>query len=242
MDLSLLVIAAGSFLAAFVNAAFATGGIYILLAASLAVFPVTAAIALQGPFSLLSLVARIGLFWSQISWGFVGYFILGCLVGVAIGAVAFAYAADATLLLFLGCLILALVWIPIAPRLTLPPKGFAIVGVVHSIFGTLFGIGGILQPLLLRTPMLKGQITGTLAVAMLSLDVMKIFSYSQIGFDYRPYLPHILVAALTALFGSWAGKHLSTRISEMVFRRVFRWLVTVLAARLIFEGAQALVA
>ncbi len=50
MDLPLLVIATGSFLAAFVNAAFATGGIYILLASSLAVFPVTAAIALQGLF------------------------------------------------------------------------------------------------------------------------------------------------------------------------------------------------
>ena len=242
MDMSLLVIAAGSFLASFVNAAFATGGIYILLASSLAVFPVTAAIALQGPLSFLSLIARIGLFWSQIAWGVIGYFILGCLVGVTIGAIVFAYAADATLLLFLGCVILGLVWIPIAPRLTLPPKGFAAVGVVHSIFGTLFGIGGVLQPLLLRTPMLKGQITGTLAVAMLSLDIMKIFSYIQIGFDYRPYILHILVAALAALLGSFVGKRVSTRISETLFRRVFRWLVTVLAARLIFDGLRALAA
>ncbi len=81
-----------------------------------------------------------------------GYFILGCLFGVAIRAIAFAHAADETLLLLLGCLILGLVWIPIAPRLTLPPKGFAAVGLVHSIFGTLFGIGRVLQPLLLRTP------------------------------------------------------------------------------------------
>lgn len=240
MDVTVFVIVLGSFLAAFVNAAFATGGIYILLGASLAVLPVTAAIALQGPFSVISLMARAGFFWFHIEWAYVGYFALGCLFGVTLGAVAFSLASDTSLMLFLGLLMLLLVWLPVFPGVSLAPGGFTLVGLAHSIFGTMFGIGGILQPLLLRTALLKGQITGTLAMAMLSLDVMKILSYTQVGFDYWPYIPHIIGASLASVLGSWFGKRLSASISERLFRRVFRWLVTLLAVRLIAGGLLAL--
>ena len=44
MDYTLVIITLGSFLAAFVNAAFATGGVYLLLAAGSTVFPMTVVI------------------------------------------------------------------------------------------------------------------------------------------------------------------------------------------------------
>ena len=236
MDLSLIVIAIGGFLAAFVNAAFATGGVYILLAASLSVLPVGAAIALQSPFSTISLLSRIVLFWPHIQWHYVLYFVFGCCFGVTLGAVAFANFPEDYLMLVLGVLLMVLTWARPSPKLTLKPRGFVGVGLAHSIFGTMFGVGGILQPVILRTPLVKGQITGTLAAAKISLDVLKITSYIQVGFDYRDYVAHILVASITSVLGSWAGKKLSPNISEALFRRVFRWLVTLLGVRLIIGG------
>ena len=47
MDLTLIVIILGGFCASFINAAFATGGIYIMLAATSSVLPLTVAVPLQ---------------------------------------------------------------------------------------------------------------------------------------------------------------------------------------------------
>jgi hypothetical protein len=51
IDSAVLIVSLGSFIAAFVNAAFATGGVYSLLFSSMTVLPVTAAIALQSTIS-----------------------------------------------------------------------------------------------------------------------------------------------------------------------------------------------
>ena len=59
IDLSVIIVTLGGFVAAFVNAAFATGGVYILLASGSAVFPMTIAVPLMPLFAFSSLVTRI---------------------------------------------------------------------------------------------------------------------------------------------------------------------------------------
>jgi len=68
MTEQLIVLTVGSFIASFINGAFATGGVYLLLIASAAVFPLTVVVPLQSALSFGSLVARIGLFWRHIVW------------------------------------------------------------------------------------------------------------------------------------------------------------------------------
>ena len=62
IDLSVVIITFGSLIAAFVNAAFATGGVYILLASGSAVFPMTVAVPLMPLLAFASLVARVFFF------------------------------------------------------------------------------------------------------------------------------------------------------------------------------------
>ena len=68
IDFSIIIITLGGFVAAFINAAFATGGVYILLASGSAVFPMTIAVPLMPLFAFSSLVARIFFFWKDIAW------------------------------------------------------------------------------------------------------------------------------------------------------------------------------
>ncbi|MGB1356834.1 MAG: hypothetical protein ACPG7P_06090, partial [Candidatus Puniceispirillaceae bacterium] len=68
MLVEVLVISVGCFVAALVNAAVATGGVYIMLAASSAVLPLAAAIPMQSVLGAPSLTARAITFWRHINW------------------------------------------------------------------------------------------------------------------------------------------------------------------------------
>ena len=79
------------------------------------------------------------------------------------------------------------------------------VGVAHSFLGTVFGVGTLLQPTILRTPLTKLQITGTLAACLLCMDVFKLTGYIAHGFDYRDYWPHIVCATIAGFIGTVVG-------------------------------------
>ena len=111
MLVEVLVISVGCFLAALVNAAVATGGVYIMLAASSAVLPLAAAIPMQSAFAAPSLVARIVTFWRHINWPIFLMFAPAAAVGVVVGARIFVSLDEGVIGLMLGALLLALVWL-----------------------------------------------------------------------------------------------------------------------------------
>jgi len=236
MDTALIVITLGSFLASFVNAAFATGGVYIMLLASIWVLPISVAVPLQSAFAAGSLSARVYYFWQYIYWPIAGTFVAGCCIGVYFGTRAFVALPEAILSIALGTVLLTLIWMPNRRRALDNRRTFFFVGVVHSFFGALFGVGGVLQPFILRTSLKKMQITGTLAVCLISLDVMKATGYVSIGFSYWDYYPHILCATLSGVLGTWIGKRVTYHVSEEGFRTMFRILVSLIAVRLIYKG------
>lgn len=240
MLIELAVVTLGGFVASFVNAAFATGGIYIVLATSTAVFPVAVAIPLQSVFAMGSLVARIAVFWRHIQWPIVVAFAAGATLGVYLGAQVFVSLPQGLIAIMLGTLLLLLIWIPVGDFKLPLRHPFALVGVIHAFLGTIFGVGALLQPTMLRTRLRKLAITATLAACLAAMDVFKIVGYIAHGFDYRPYFPHIGMAIIAGFSGTWCGKRISHKISEANFRRVFKWLVTIVALQLLYRGALAL--
>ncbi len=236
VDNALIIITLGSFAASFVNAAFATGGVYIMLIASVSVLPISAAVPLQSAFAAASLSARIYYFWENIDWRIVRVFVLGCLFGVYFGTRTFVVLPEAAISILLGIVLLVLIWLP-KGFIRRPVKHpFFFVGIAHSFLGAMFGVGGVLQPFLLRTDLLKLQVTGTLAACLLTLDVMKVTGYVSFGFSYFDYVPHIIGATIAGFAGTWVGKHVTHHVSEALFRRVFRVLVSIVALRLIYKG------
>lgn len=236
MVTELIVISIGNFIASFVNAAFATGGVYILLSSSSFVLPLTAAVPLQSAFAFSSLLGRIILFWKEIRWSIVVAFMLGSAIGVFLGTRIFVQLNDSLIGILLGCVLLTLIWFPkVNWRIPLKHPFFP-VGIVHSFVGTLFGVGGFLQPLLLRTDLLKAQLTGTLAACLLSMDIFKIAGYISIGFRYQDYWLHIALATVAGFVGTYVGKRVTHLVSEVTFRRVFRVLISVVAVRMLLLG------
>jgi len=236
------VIACGCFVASAVNAAFATGGVHITLAASSAVLPLSAAIPMQVVLNAPSLIARIVTFRQHIHWPVFLMFVPTAALGVLVGARVFVSLDEGVIAFCLGTMLLALVWLVPQGIDLKTPRRFGLVGVLHGFFSTIFGVGLFLQPAILRTDLMRLQITATLAACLLALEAMKAGGYAGFGFGYADYWRHIGAGAAASILGNMVGQRLGAHVSEAQFRLVFRVLVTLVGLRLVLKGVFLLAA
>lgn len=231
------IIVIGSFVASFVNAAFALGGAFIMLAIMTSILPISAVIPLHTPLLFGSLMSRTLLFWQHIHWSIVFQFSLGCLLGVYLGARIYVDLPEWIIASVLGVLMLS-VWMPNIKITKLIPKPFFHVGVVHSFMSTVFAYGGLFHVVVLRTGLKKMQITATLASSLLTMGVLKITGYTFFGFDYTPYTWVIVSAIGVSIIGTYLGKKMTHHISEDTFRVVFKSIMTLFGLRLLYQATQ----
>ncbi|NNE37138.1 MAG: sulfite exporter TauE/SafE family protein, partial [Gammaproteobacteria bacterium] len=114
------------------------------------------------------------------------------------------------------------------------------VGLVHGFLTTAIGGSAILQMIIMRTNLIKRQVTGTLASCFLAMEAMRVMGYASVGFNYVEHITVIIFASITGILGTWVGKHTEHFISEKNFRIVFKWMMTLIALRLIYNGSTML--
>ncbi|MGB5721331.1 MAG: sulfite exporter TauE/SafE family protein [Woeseiaceae bacterium] len=236
IDTTFYIIVAGSFIAALVNAAFSAGGALIILAVTSFVLPVSAIVPIHSTLLIGSTSSRTLFFWRDIDWKIAGPFLVGSVFAVAIGSRIYIELPDSIIATAISIVMLFAIWLPQVrwrPRLKHP---WAIVGFIHSLLSTLFAYGALLHAVILHTGLNKRQIVATMAASLTGMGIFKISGYTLNGFDYGPYLQIIVFAIAAAFLGTWIGKMIVDRISEALFRTVFRVLVTVTALRLLYVG------
>lgn len=236
VDTTFYIIVGGSFLAALSNAAFSAGGAMIILAVTSTVLPVGAIVPIHSTLLIGSTSSRALLFWRDIDWRIAVPFLAGSVVAVAIGARVYVELPETIIATAISIVMLIAIWLPQVswrPKLRHP---WAIVGFIHSLFSTLFAYGALFHAVILHSGLKKRQIVGTMAASLTGMSIFKITGYLANGFDYTPYLRIIVFSIAAALVGTWVGKLVIDRISETLFRTVFRLLVTVTALRLLYVG------
>ena len=236
IDTMFVAVVAGSFLAAFVNAAFSAGGALVILAVTSTVLPVAAIVPIHSTLLIGSTSARAVIFRRHVDWRIAGPFLIGSIVAVAIGARLYVELPETVIATAISIVMLVAIWLPEVrwrPKIRHP---WAIVGFIHSLLSTLFAYGALLHAVILHTKLDKRQIVGTMAACLTGMSVFKVSGYAINGFDYMPYIGIISCAIAAAIVGTWLGKHVIDRISELLFRTVFRVLVTVTALRLLYVG------
>ena len=234
LSIALYAIVAGSFLAAVSNAAFSSGGAMIVLAVTTTVLPVSAVVPIHSTLLIGSTLSRAVVFRQHVDWRIAGPFLVGSIVAVAIGARIYFELPDSMIGVAIAIVMLVAIWLPgisWRPRLRHP---WAVVGFVHSLLSTLFAYGALLHAVILHTGLKRREITGTMAVALTGMSLFKIVGYTLNGFDYRPFAAVVVLSVLAAFLGTWVGKRINDRVSESMFRFVFRALVTVTAIRLLY--------
>ena len=236
LDPAAILIIIGSFFSAYVSAAFAVGGGFIMLAIVSSVLPITTAVPIHAWMMLGLSLGRLWYFRKEIVWRIVAPFLLGALIGVFIGGRVYFDLSEFLLSLVIGLLILGAVWMPKVEWGSRIPTPFFWVGVIHSFISTLFSFGGLFQPLMLRAALTRLQVVGTLAAGLVFMNVLKLSAYSYYGFDYGPYFNVILGAILAAIPGAYLGKKTLHQVSEEKFRLIFRLILTCFALRLLYRA------
>lgn len=236
LDATFYLIVAGSFLAALVNAAFSAGGALIILAVTSFVLPVSAIVPIHSTLLIGSTSTRTLLFWRDIDWKIAGPFLVGSVFAVAIGSRIYVQLPDTFIATALSAVMLIAIWLPEVrwrPKLRHP---WVAVGFIHSLLSTLVAYGALLHAIILHTGLKKRQIVATMGASLTGMGLFKITGYALNGFDYVPYMQTISCAIAAAFLGTWVGRMVIDKISEQLFRAVFRALVTLTALRLLYVG------
>lgn len=228
----LLVLGFFSTFTALVTAVAGLGGGMLLLALMAQLFAPSILIPLHGVAQLFSNSNRGIIHRTTLKWSYLRSFVFGSFIG-AFACVPLVVFVDPYVgALGVGCFILLITWFPTwlnASRL--PP---ILSGGLSSGLGVLFGATG---PLAMsahpKACWSKEEIVGNHGAAMAFQHGFKVIAYLVVGVQLYAYIPHIAVLFVGAWFGTFVGTRLLSKLSDDRFKIVLKWMLTVLAVRLI---------
>lgn len=232
-SLFLILLSAGT---SFITAAAGIGGGIVLLAVMAVIMPAHALIPVHGVVQIGSNAGRALVTIRHVNTTVLLPFTLGTGIGALIGgAVAVELPGD-VLRIVLGLFILYSVWgkIPTAAK----GRSGAIVTGVFSSFLTMFiGATGPFVSAMIKTLKLdRMSHTATHATSMTVQHLLKVVSFGLFGFGFAPYAGFIVAMILSGFIGTLVGKQVVLRLNDQVFHRVLGLVLTVLAAKLIYDG------
>lgn len=242
-DLSAGVLAlllASACLASLLTASLGAGGGVMLLAIMAQVLPPQIIIPVHGVVQMGSNVGRAAMSWRHIDWRAVGTFAPGALAGALIGSVVLVSLPPKVIYLTIAAFTLYLCWGPALPRLALRPAGIFVAGGVTT-FVTLFAgaTGPLVAAFIKQIHTDRFKTIATFAAAMSVQHGLKAAVFQGAGFDLLPWLPLIGAMIVAGVAGTWIGLKLLKRMHDTHFSMLFNIVLTLLAARLIWQAFAA---
>jgi len=235
---ALLLIALSAF-TSFISAAFGLGGGVLLLAAMAELLPLAALIPVHGVVQIGSNAGRALVMWRHIQLSVLLPFLLGGIVGAALGGLTVVRLPDWLLYFGLGAFVLWAAW-----GRGVPPLGrraVAVGGAVSSFLTMFFGATGPFVAAVIKTLNLgRMEHVGTFAACMVLQHGLKIVVFGLLGFAYGPYLPFIGAMIAAGFVGTVIGRRVLHRMGDVNFTRALTIVLTLLALRLLWNGVDAL--
>jgi uncharacterized membrane protein YfcA len=224
-----------SFLASLITAAFGIGGGVVMIAVLASLVPPAALIPVHAVVQVGSNAGRALIMRAHIDWPVWGVFLIGTVVGVAIGGVIVIDLPPAWIQIGIGVFIL---W-----TIFFKPPGFLrhsawLAGGVSSILTMFFGATGPFVSAYLKTRQYDRMAQVAMQGAcMTAQHLLKVFAFGLLGFAFGPYV--ILIAGLIAFgfLGTVVGRKVLMKIDEKRFKLALNAILIVLSLRLIWAGA-----
>jgi uncharacterized membrane protein YfcA len=211
------------------------GGGMMLIAIMPGFLPAAAIVPVHAAVQLCSNSSRAFFGWRYQRWEFVLTFIAGAIIG---GLIAAGITREINLEytpLLIATYILYTIWGP-RPRIAIPAKiEFIVIGALQTGLSMIVGATGPLgQTALIRRDLRRDELVVTAALMMTFTHLVKIILFFLLGFAFISYWQIILGMSVGVVAGAWAGTHIRYRIAEALFKKILRWLLTLLALRMIY--------
>ncbi len=227
-----------SFAGSIISAALGLGGGILLLGLLASIVPPAAMIPLHGVVQLGSNGFRAWILRSHIRRPQMMGFLLGGLIGIAIGGMIVVDLPPAVLRIAIGVFILYSVF-------TKPPKFLerwpALTGAISSFLTMFVGATGPFVAIYVRSRKLsRHPHVATLAALMTYQHGLKVLMFSLLGFAFAPWAGVIVSMIAAGYAGTLVGTRILTASSDKLFGTALNILLAVIALRLIWLGLRGL--
>jgi uncharacterized membrane protein YfcA len=167
-------------------------------------------------------------------------FVIGSVLGIAIGAKLFVALPTPVLQITLGLFILACVWLPKLKASSIPDRAFTVVGAVGS-FCTMFvgATGPFVASFITPDRLERHAVVATHAACMTVQHTLKVIAFGFLGFAFLPWVPLLAAMIGAGFLGTMLGRQFLDRLPHTVFARLFKVILTVLALRLLYAATVA---
>ena len=202
------------------------------------------AVPLFAAVQLVSNSSRTLAYIRHVEWRAAGWFSLAAVPATLLLApFAAAVNADAVCLV-LALLILASLAPNRADRAPLPPRAaYLTAGLLNGSLGLFVGATGLFVGRLFFRPEWNKETTiGTLALTQVIGHGLRVVAYGFAGFSVLAQPQLLLPLAAAVVAGTWAGKRANARISQAYFDRLFKAILLLLSAKLLYDGLTGLLA
>ena len=208
----------------------------LLLALMAQLFAPAILIPLHGVAQFFSNTNRGIIHRNHLEWSYLKPFMFGSLVGAFAFVPLVVFTSPTIGAMAVGVFILLVTWFPKWLNVSKLPPIFS--GGLTSGLGVLFGATG---PLTMsahpKAEWSKEQIVGNHGAAMGFQHGVKVIAYLVTGVALYQYLPHIVVLFVGAWLGTFIGTRLLKKITDDRFKTILKWVLTLLAIRLIVINA-----
>lgn len=239
MDSLALTLTLFAFLTSALSGVAGLGGGTILIGVffALGLTPVEA-VPLFAAVQFVSNTSRTVAYIRHVEWHGAGWFALALLPATFLLA-PYAAQVDADLvrLILAGLILASLVptqdgAAPLAPR-----PSFILAGLLNGSLGLFVGATGLfVGRLFLRPEWRKETTIATLAFTQVLGHGLRVLAYGVTGYSAfaRPEL--LIPLCLAVIAGTWTGKHLNSRMSSAQFTSLFKAILVILSAKLIYDS------
>ncbi len=217
-----------------VAAVMGMGGGILLIAVMPSFVPAVAIIPLHAITQLASNVSRAAFGWRDIDSGIIPAVLVGALAGAWLGSEVYLSLDMDWLPAVIGVLILVFTWVPLPQVPGGGQLSLVLLGFYQTGLGMVAGATGpIGAAVLLRRNTGRDWLVVNTAVYMTLNHGIRLAAFMAIGFSFAPWWKLVTAMVVAGICGSWVGTQLRGRVPQMNFERLFRWMVTLLALRLI---------
>lgn len=217
------------------------GGGLLLIALMPGLVPTAAVIPLHAVTQFASNASRAAFSWRHIDRSIIPAIMLGAMAGAWLGAEVYGALSMHWLPAVIGLLIILFIWVPLP---SIPGGGnvsLALLGFYQTGLGMVAGATGPMgAAVLLRRRSGRDWLVVNTAVYMTINHAFRLAAFTIIGFSFGAWWKLLVAMSIAGVCGSWVGTRLRRRLPQRDLQRIFRWLVTLLAARLVVMPAMSL--
>jgi uncharacterized membrane protein YfcA len=223
-----------SFFGSLITVAFGIGGGALLLAVMAVTMPPLALIPIHGVVQLGSNLGRAIMFVHYTFWPALPWFVVGSLIGVAIGGNIAINIPPWVVQTGVGVFI---IW----SVLSRPPRWLRelplLTGLISSFLTMFFGATGMFVANYSKSLNLpRHDHVATHATLMTVQHLLKSLAFGVLGFAFAPWISFISAMILAGLIGTFTGRVVLTHMTDARFHRALDIVLLLIATRLIWSG------